>query len=97
MLLPETQVSVYVLLVLAATVVVGLSMLMGYAGQVSLGQASFTMIGGYTAALTATHGLPTGLGLLLAPLAAAAAAALVGVPCCGCAATSSRSRPSPSS
>ncbi|MFG1855184.1 branched-chain amino acid ABC transporter permease [Actinomadura geliboluensis] len=78
--LPATQVSVYVLLLLAATVVVGLSMLMGYAGQVSLGQASFTMIGGYTAALTATHGLPTWLGLLLAPAAAAACAALVGVP-----------------
>jgi branched-chain amino acid transport system permease protein len=79
-LLPETQVSVYVLLLLSATVVVGLSMLMGFAGQVSLGQAAFTMIGGYTAALTATHGLPTWLGLLLAPAVAAACAALVGVP-----------------
>ncbi|MFI0480702.1 branched-chain amino acid ABC transporter permease [Actinomadura sp. 9N215] len=79
-LLPETQVPVYVLLLLAAIVVVGLSMLMGYAGQVSLGQASFTMIGGYTAALTATHGLPGWLGLVLAPFASAAAAALVGVP-----------------
>ncbi|NKZ07989.1 branched-chain amino acid ABC transporter permease [Actinomadura latina] len=79
-LLPETQVSVYVLLLLSAIVVVGLSMLMGYAGQVSLGQASFTMIGGYTAALTATHGLPTWLGLLLAPVVAAACAALAGVP-----------------
>ncbi|NVI90229.1 branched-chain amino acid ABC transporter permease [Actinomadura sp. BRA 177] len=79
-LLPATQVSVYVLLLLSATVVVGLSMLMGFAGQVSLGQAAFTMIGGYTAALTATHGLPTWLGLLLAPVVAAACAALVGVP-----------------
>ncbi|MEU5992921.1 branched-chain amino acid ABC transporter permease [Spirillospora sp. NPDC047418] len=79
-LLPATQVSVYVLLLLSATVVVGLSMLMGFAGQVSLGQASFTMIGGYTAALTATHGVPTWLGLLLAPAVAAACAALVGVP-----------------
>ncbi|CNG45810.1 High-affinity branched-chain amino acid ABC transporter (LivM) [Mycobacterium tuberculosis] len=79
-LLPETQVSVYVLLLLSATVVVGLSMLMGFAGQVSLGQAAFTMIGGYTAALTATHGLPTWLGLLLAPAVAAGCAALVGVP-----------------
>jgi branched-chain amino acid transport system permease protein len=79
-LLPATQVSVYVLLLLSAIVVVGLSMLMGFAGQVSLGQAAFTMIGGYTAALTATHGLPTWLGLLLAPVVAAACAALVGVP-----------------
>jgi branched-chain amino acid transport system permease protein len=75
-----SQVSVYVLLVLAATVAMGLSLLMGYAGQVSLGQASFTLIGAYTAALTATHGLPTWLGLLAAPLTAAGIAALVGVP-----------------
>ncbi|MFD0689341.1 branched-chain amino acid ABC transporter permease [Actinomadura fibrosa] len=80
LLLTESQVSVYVLLLLSATVAIGLSMLMGYAGQVSLGQASFTMIGGYTAALTAVHGAPTWLGLLAAPLAAAAAAAVVGVP-----------------
>ncbi len=79
-LLPETQVSVYVLLLLAAIVVVGLSMLMGFAGQVSLGQAAFTMIGGYTAALSATHGVPTWLGLLLAPVVAAGCAALVGGP-----------------
>lgn len=79
-LLPATQVSVYVLLLLAAIVVVGLSMLMGFAGQVSLGQAAFTMIGGYTAALSATHGVPTWLGLLLAPVVAAGCAALVGGP-----------------
>jgi branched-chain amino acid transport system permease protein len=79
-LLTGSQVSVYVLLLLAATVTTGLSLLMGYAGQVSLGQASFYLIGGYTAALIATHGLPTWLGLLAAPVAAAGVAALVGVP-----------------
>ena len=56
LLLSETQLPVYIVLVLAACVVTGLSMLMGYAGQVSLGQAAFFMIGGYTAALIA---LPT--------------------------------------
>ncbi|GAB2843480.1 branched-chain amino acid ABC transporter permease [Actinoallomurus bryophytorum] len=79
-LLQGSQVSVYVLLLLAATVVTGLSMLMGYAGQVSLGQGSFYLIGAYTAALIATHGMPTWLGLLAAPVAAAGIAALVGVP-----------------
>lgn len=79
-LLPASQVSVYVLLVLAAIVVTGLSMLMGLAGQVALGQAAFYMIGGYTAALIATHGRPTWLGLLAAPAAAAGLAALIGVP-----------------
>jgi branched-chain amino acid transport system permease protein len=78
--LPGSQISVYILLVLAATVVTGLSMLMGFAGQVSLGQAAFYMIGGYTAALLATHGVPTWLGLLAAPVVAAGVAAVVGVP-----------------
>jgi branched-chain amino acid transport system permease protein len=37
-----------------ALVVVGLSLLMGYAGQISLGQAGFFAIGGYTAAFVST-------------------------------------------
>ncbi len=37
-----------------ALVVVGLSLLMGYAGQISLGQAGFFAIGGYTAAYVST-------------------------------------------
>jgi branched-chain amino acid transport system permease protein len=46
--------------------VMGLDLLMGYAGQVSLGQAGFMAVGGYTAAiLTTRHGIP--------PLAATAA------------------------
>jgi branched-chain amino acid transport system permease protein len=70
----------FVLLGLAAMVTVGLSLLMGYAGQVSLGQASFYAIGGYTAGLLAVHGAPSALGLFAAPAVAAAFAALVGVP-----------------
>ncbi len=37
-----------------ALVVVGLSLLMGYAGQISLGQAGFLTIGGYVAAFLST-------------------------------------------
>jgi branched-chain amino acid transport system permease protein len=69
-----------ILLSLSAMSVVGLSLLMGYAGQVSLGQASFYAIGAYTAGLLSLHGVPTLAGLLLAPVAAAAAAVIVGVP-----------------
>ncbi|GIE86098.1 branched-chain amino acid ABC transporter permease [Actinoplanes regularis] len=79
-LLTPGQLTVYVLLGLAAMAVVGLSLLMGYAGQVSLGQASFTAIGAYTAGLLAVHGIPPLLGLLAAPLGAALAAVVVGVP-----------------
>jgi branched-chain amino acid transport system permease protein len=80
LVLSGSQLSVYILLLLAATVVTGLSMLMGYAGQVSLGQGSFGLIGGYTAALLAVHGVPTLVGLLAAPVAAAVVAAVIGVP-----------------
>lgn len=40
-----------------AVVAVGLALLMGYAGQVSLGHAGFFAIGGYTAAFLATRNL----------------------------------------
>ncbi|GID74710.1 hypothetical protein Ade02nite_33510 [Paractinoplanes deccanensis] len=79
-LLPERQLSVYILLGLAATVTAGVSLLMGYAGQVSLGQAAFYAIGAYAAGLLAVHGAPSLIGLLLAPVAAAVAAVLLGAP-----------------
>lgn len=78
--LGEAGLSVYVLLLLSAMVTVGISLLMGHAGQVSLGQGAFYACGAYVAGVTATSGYPTLLGLLLAPLAAAGVAALVGVP-----------------
>lgn len=78
--LPASDVPVLVTLLLSAIVVTGLSMLMGYAGQISLGHAAFYLIGAYTAALLATHGRPTWLGLAAAPLAAAVVAAVIGVP-----------------
>ncbi|GAA1637560.1 branched-chain amino acid ABC transporter permease [Actinoplanes couchii] len=58
----------------------GVSLLMGYAGQVSLGQAAFYAIGAYAAGLLAVHGAPPVLGLLLAPVVAAVAAVLLGAP-----------------
>src|SRR5512133_3610015 len=38
-------------------VVLGLSLLMGYAGQISLGHAGFFAIGGYTSAVLTTYDL----------------------------------------
>ena len=40
-------------------VALGLCLLMGYAGQVSLGQAGFFAIGGYTTAVLSTVGVTT--------------------------------------
>ncbi|MBT9605960.1 branched-chain amino acid ABC transporter permease [Microbacterium sp.] len=66
---------------LAAIVVTGLSLFMGYAGQASLGQGAFVAVGGLTVAVgTVTLGVPPVVALLVAPLLAAGAAALVGWP-----------------
>lgn len=79
-LLSASQLTVYILLGLATMATVGLSLLMGYAGQVSLGQAAFYAIGAYTAGLISIHNGPPVVGLLAAPVVAAACAALVGIP-----------------
>jgi len=79
-LLRGRALSSYVLLELAAIVTVGVSLLMGCAGQVSLGQGAFYACGAYAAALLATHGCPTVLGLLAAPVVAALLAVVIGIP-----------------
>ncbi|HEY6725875.1 MAG TPA: branched-chain amino acid ABC transporter permease [Polyangiaceae bacterium] len=79
-LLEDSALSLYVLLLLSAIVTVGVSLVMGHAGQVTLGQGAFYACGAYTAGVTATLGWPPLLGLALAPLAGAALAALIGVP-----------------
>ncbi|MFL6126175.1 branched-chain amino acid ABC transporter permease [Actinophytocola sp.] len=73
------QLGIYVLTGLAAMITVGLSLLMGQAGQISLGQASFYAIGGYTTGLLTVHGTPPLFGLLAAPVVAAAFATVVGI------------------
>ncbi len=78
--LSSANLTVYILLGLYAVTAIGLSLLMGLAGQVSLGQAVFFAIGAYTAAVLSLHGLSTVVALVLAPLLAAAVAAVVGVP-----------------
>jgi len=68
-------------MILAAIVVTGLSLLMGYAGQASLGQGAFVAVGAVTVALgTTRYGLPPLVALLAAPVVAGAFAAAVGVP-----------------
>lgn len=79
-MLTASQLSVYILLALSAMVTVGLSLLMGYAGQVSIGQASFYAIGAYAAGLLSVHGTPPLLALAAAPLIAALFAAAIGGP-----------------
>ncbi|RVX38409.1 amino acid/amide ABC transporter membrane protein 2 (HAAT family) [Nonomuraea polychroma] len=79
-MLDDSALAVYILLGLAAMVTVGVSLLMGYAGQVSLGQGAFYAIGAYTAALLALGGVPPLAGLIAAPLAAALFSLVIGMP-----------------
>jgi len=75
-LVPLTFIAIYTILV------IGLNMLMGYAGQVSLGHAAFFAIGAYTSAILSTQygcslwaAMPAGMEL------AGIVALLVGMPC----------------
>lgn len=62
--------------------IVGLDLLTGIAGQVSLGQAGFMAIGGYTSAILAVHfGVPTIVGLVAGAFGSALVAAVLGMVC----------------
>jgi branched-chain amino acid transport system permease protein len=79
--LDDSQLTVYVFIGLSTIVVAGLSLLMGYAGQVSLGQGAFYAIGAYTAALLAKLlAVPPVLALAAATAFTAAIAVVVGLP-----------------
>jgi branched-chain amino acid transport system permease protein len=61
--------------------VLGLSLLVGQAGQISLGQAAFVGIGAYGAAVLTTRvGLDPWLAMFLAALLSATIAGLIGIP-----------------
>jgi len=61
--------------------VVGLNLLMGYAGQISLGHAAFVGLGAYTSGiLTATYGVNPWLALTAGLLISGGTAFLLGVP-----------------
>jgi branched-chain amino acid transport system permease protein len=78
--LNDPQISVYVLIGLSAMVVVGLSLLMGYAGQIALGQGVFYAVGAYVAAILTKHGAPALAGLAAAPVVTAGVAMVIGLP-----------------
>jgi ABC-type branched-subunit amino acid transport system permease subunit len=60
--------------------VLGLDVLMGFAGQVSLGQGGFMAIGGYTAAILAVnYGMPPVVGIFAGIALSAVAAVLLSV------------------
>lgn len=59
---------------------IGLNLTLGYAGQVSLAQASFVGIGAYTTALLMPHGVPFGATLLIGAALCFGLGVLLGFP-----------------
>jgi branched-chain amino acid transport system permease protein len=73
--------AIFLFIGLFSLIVIGLTLLGGYAGQISLGQAAFYGIGAYVSAITTIHfGIPPVLALPIAALTAAAIAYLIGAP-----------------
>lgn len=71
--------SVMIFIALHTILTVGLALLLGYAGQVSLGQAGFYGLGAYISGiLTSKYGVNAWLALVLAAIATAAFAYIVG-------------------
>jgi len=68
------------LVVVEAVAILSLNLLMGYAGQVSLGQAAFVGIGAFAAGQFAIFNVPFPLTIILAGIFAALVAAIVGLP-----------------
>ena len=79
-LLGDYTLFVLALVVINVIAVLSLNLLMGYAGQVSLGQAALVGIGAYAAADLARWGLPFPLPVLGAVMVGAGAATIVGLP-----------------
>lgn len=80
LLLNRGSLALYIDIALSACVVVGITLLMGFAGQVSLGQTVFYAMGGYTAAILVLNGAPPLLGMAAGTLAAALLALVLGIP-----------------
>ena len=86
------DVALYDRMGLYALVTIGLTLLMGYAGQISLGQGAFFLIGAYTSAILTVGidpdtrlvdpaaGISPVLAVLAAPVVAGVIAAAIGVP-----------------
>ena len=90
--LDMADVGLYDRMGLYALVAIGLTLLMGFAGQVSLGQGGFFLIGAYTSGLLTVGldpdkrlvdleaGIDPLLALTVAPLVSAAVAVVIGIP-----------------
>ena len=77
----EHAMSIVTGIALAAIGAIGLNILVGYTGQISLGHGGFMAVGAYTAAiLSSRHDMPFWIGVPAGGVVAALAGALFGIP-----------------
>jgi branched-chain amino acid transport system permease protein len=75
------QVNQFAQILVIALAVMGLNLLTGFTGQVSVGHSAFFGVGAYTVGLLQEHtALPVGLNLIVGFAAGAAAGAIIGLP-----------------
>ncbi len=79
-LLDDYLISQLSFIAMYAVAAVGLMLLTGYTGQVSMGHAAFFAIGSYTSAILTSHGVPFLVALPLAGIFAGIVGALIGRP-----------------
>jgi branched-chain amino acid transport system permease protein len=81
MLTNDYYLSTLTIAFLNAMIVVGLNLLLGFAGQISLGHGAFYGLAAYTTAVvTTTYGLPIPVGLVSGVATAAGVAWIIGIP-----------------
>jgi branched-chain amino acid transport system permease protein len=79
-LLPEYFTSQLTFILIYGILGLGLMLLSGYTGLISLGHAAFLAVGAYTEAVLSAHGWPFPLSLAMAALLSAAVGIIVGLP-----------------
>ena len=79
-MLPEYFTAQLTFIMIYGIVGLGLMLLSGYTGLISLGHAAFLAVGAYTEAVLAAHGWPFPLSLAMAALLSAAVGIIVGLP-----------------
>jgi len=73
--------TIFIMVGIYALVCNGMTMLIGYAGQISLGHAAFYGIGAYSSAIiSATYGLSPWFGMIVGMIIAGIIAIIVGIP-----------------
>jgi branched-chain amino acid transport system permease protein len=80
LLLPEYLVGQMVFILIYCIIGLGLMLLIGFTGQISLGHAAFLAVGAYTEALLQSKGVPFAISLVAAALLSGLAGILVGLP-----------------